>query len=139
MSSSYELPTATYELASASATPAELPDRVNAYADPAADPASTGSAGKGLPDKKATAVRPTKPASPYVFNDAQIGYSNTFRPVEYFLALAFWYLVLTGIWSVIQAWIERKLAASERGDELSFWERLVEAWTPVHAWARGAR
>jgi polar amino acid transport system permease protein len=74
-----------------------------------------------------------------MFNDAQIGYSNTFKPVEYFVALAFWYLVLTGIWGVIQAQIERKLAASERGDELSFWERLMEAWTPVQAWARGAR
>jgi polar amino acid transport system permease protein len=74
-----------------------------------------------------------------MFKDAQIGYSNTFKPVEYFLAVAFWYLVLTGIWTIIQAQIERKLAASERGDELSFWERLVQAWTPVQAWARGAR
>ena len=41
------------------------------------------------------------------------------------LAVAFWYLVLTTVWSVIQAQIERKLAASERGDELSFRERVV--------------
>src|SRR5712691_1744796 len=74
-----------------------------------------------------------------MFADAEIHYSQTFQPVEYFLAVAFWYLVLTGVWSVIQASIERRLAESERGDELSFWERLVAAWTPVGAWARGAR
>jgi polar amino acid transport system permease protein len=73
-----------------------------------------------------------------MFNDAQIGYSNTFKPVEYFLALALWYLVLTGIWSLIQMQIERRLAVSERQDELSFWDRLLQVWTPVQAWARGA-
>ena len=74
-----------------------------------------------------------------MFSDAEIHYSTTFKPVEFFGAVAVWYLVLTGVWTVIQAWIERKLAVSERGDELSFWERLVQAWTPVTAWARGAR
>jgi polar amino acid transport system permease protein len=74
-----------------------------------------------------------------MFADAEIHYSQTFKPVEYFAAVAFWYLVLTGIWSVIQAYIERRLSASERGDEVSFFERLAEAWTPVQAWARGAR
>jgi polar amino acid transport system permease protein len=74
-----------------------------------------------------------------MFADAEIHYSQTFQPVEYFLAVAFWYLVLTGVWSVIQASIERRLAVSERGDELSFRERLVAAWTPMQAWARGAR
>jgi polar amino acid transport system permease protein len=74
-----------------------------------------------------------------MFSDAEIRYSTTFKPVEFFGAVAVWYLVLTGVWSVIQAQIERKLAVSDRGDELSFWERLVEAWTPVQTWARGAR
>jgi polar amino acid transport system permease protein len=74
-----------------------------------------------------------------LFSDAEIHYSTTFKPVEFFGAVAFWYLVLTGVWSVIQAQIERKLAASERGDERSFWERMMEAWTPVQAWGRGAR
>ena len=74
-----------------------------------------------------------------MFADAEIRYSQTFKPVEYFMAVAFWYLVLTGIWTIIQAQIERKLSASDRDDELSFWERLAEAWTPVQAWARGAR
>jgi polar amino acid transport system permease protein len=72
-----------------------------------------------------------------LFGDAEIRYSTTFKPVEYFLAVAFWYLVLTTCWSVIQAQIERRLAASERGDELSFRERVFEAWAPVAAWGRG--
>jgi polar amino acid transport system permease protein len=74
-----------------------------------------------------------------MFSDAEIHYSQTFQPVEYFLAVAFWYLVLTGVWSLIQASIERRLAASERGDQLSFRERLVAAWAPVRAggvWVR---
>jgi polar amino acid transport system permease protein len=74
-----------------------------------------------------------------MFSDAEIHYSQTFQPVEFFGAVAIWYLVLTSVWTVIQAAIERKLAASERADELTLWERIVEAWTPVQAWARGAR
>jgi len=67
-----------------------------------------------------------------LFADAEQGYSQTFHP-EYFVAVAFWYLVLTTIWSFIQASIERRLATSERGDQLSFRERLVAAWAPVHS------
>jgi polar amino acid transport system permease protein len=74
-----------------------------------------------------------------MFADADIHYSQTFKPVEFFGTVAIWYLVLTSVWTVIQTQIERKLAASERGDELSFWERLTETWSPVTAWARGAR
>lgn len=65
-----------------------------------------------------------------IFGDADVHYSSTFKPVEYFAAVAFWYLLLTTIWSFIQAWIERRLAVSERADELSFLERLREAWVP---------
>ena len=53
--------------------------------------------------------------------------------------MAFWYLVLTSVWSLIQAAIERRLGVSDRGDELGLLERLAQAWNPVHAWARGAR
>jgi len=74
-----------------------------------------------------------------LFQDADVHYSNTFKPVEYLLAVAFWYLVLTSVWAVIQAQIERRLAVSERADETSFWERMSQAWTPVEAWARGTR
>jgi polar amino acid transport system permease protein len=71
-----------------------------------------------------------------LFQNAEIGLSQTFKPVEYFLSVAFWYLLLTAVWSVIQAWIERKLAVSERGEELSWRERIAAAWTPVAAWGR---
>jgi polar amino acid transport system permease protein len=74
-----------------------------------------------------------------MFSDAQIHYSTSFQPVEYFGAVAIWYLILTSVWTLIQGWMERRLSASERGDELTLWERLTEAWTPVSAWARGAR
>jgi polar amino acid transport system permease protein len=74
-----------------------------------------------------------------LFGDAEVGYSNTFKPVEYFLAVAFWYLVLTTVWSLIQAQIERRLAASERGDELTFRERFAEAASPLQAWATRSR
>jgi polar amino acid transport system permease protein len=71
-----------------------------------------------------------------LFQDAEIHYSQTFKPVEYFAAVAFWYLVLTTIWSLIQARIERRLAASERGEELTMRERMQAAWSPLGAWAR---
>jgi polar amino acid transport system permease protein len=74
-----------------------------------------------------------------LFGDADVHYSNTFKPVEYFLAVAFWYLVLTTAWSLVQARIERRLAASERGDELTFRERFAEVVSPLSAWATRSR
>jgi polar amino acid transport system permease protein len=71
-----------------------------------------------------------------LFADAEIHYSSSFQPVEYFLAVAFWYLVLTTVWTFIQAALERKLAVSERGEELTFRERVIAAWNPVTSWAR---
>jgi polar amino acid transport system permease protein len=68
-----------------------------------------------------------------LFQNAEIGYSQTFKPVEYFLGVAFWYLVLTTVWTFIQAAIERKLAASERGEDLSFRERFLEAGNPLQS------
>jgi polar amino acid transport system permease protein len=70
-----------------------------------------------------------------LFADAEQNYSHTFI-ADYFIAVAFWYLVLTTVWTIIQAWIERRLAVSERGDELTFRERVVAAWNPVTAWSR---
>ena len=64
-----------------------------------------------------------------LFQDAEIHYSQTFKPVEYFTAVAVWYLILTTAWSLVQARIERRLAVSERGDEESLWERIVANWT----------
>jgi polar amino acid transport system permease protein len=60
-----------------------------------------------------------------MFSDAEIHYSQTFQPVEYFLAVAFWYLVLTTIWGLVQVQIERKLGASDREEGESWVERIL--------------
>src|SRR6266496_3616776 len=59
-----------------------------------------------------------------LFLDAEQGYSVTFKPVEYFVAVAFWYLVLTTVWGLIQVQIERKLGASDRPEDESWALRL---------------
>ena len=71
-----------------------------------------------------------------LFAFSEQNYSQTFI-ADYFLAIAIWYLFLTTIWTFIQAWIERRLSESERGDELSFRERLELAWNPMASWTRG--
>jgi len=40
---------------------------------------------------------------------------TSFHPFELFLACACWFLLLTTIWSFIQAWIERRLAKGTPG------------------------
>ncbi len=67
---------------------------------------------------------------------AEQGFARTFKS-EYFIIAAFWYLVLTTVWTFVQMWIERRLAASERGDVLTLRERLRSAWNPISAWGRG--
>ncbi|HVN59903.1 MAG TPA: amino acid ABC transporter permease [Gaiellaceae bacterium] len=60
-----------------------------------------------------------------LWGNAEIGYSQTFKPVEYFMAVALWYLLLTTIWTFIQAHIERRLAVSDRDEGMpTFGERL---------------
>jgi len=73
-----------------------------------------------------------------LFNDADQNYSAALKS-EYFVAVAFWYLMLTTVWTFIQAYIERRLAVSERGEELSFRERLQAAWNPTAAWFGSGR
>ena len=73
-----------------------------------------------------------------LFADAEQGYSQTFR-AEFFVAVAFWYLMLTSVWTFIQSRIERRLAVSDRADELSFRERMTGNWNPMASWTRGAR
>ena len=64
-----------------------------------------------------------------LWGNAEIGYSQTFKPVEYFAAVAVWYLLLTTIWSLVQSRIERRLAASEREEgALTRGERLRDAF-----------
>jgi polar amino acid transport system permease protein len=52
---------------------------------------------------------------------------TTFHPFELFLAAAVWYLLLTTIWSLIQARIERRLGRGVAGAEAgpSLRERLL--------------
>jgi polar amino acid transport system permease protein len=63
-----------------------------------------------------------------LFSDSEQIFSSSGN-VAPFIAVAFWYLVLTSIWSVVQAVIERRLAVSEHGDELSLRKRAVSVWT----------
>ncbi|MGD0272562.1 MAG: amino acid ABC transporter permease [Gaiellaceae bacterium] len=72
-----------------------------------------------------------------LFSDAEQGYSHAID-AGYFVAVAFWYLVLTSIWSFIQALIERKLAVSEHGDEISLREKAVAIWTEGGGMVRAA-
>jgi polar amino acid transport system permease protein len=71
-----------------------------------------------------------------LFGDAEIRYSQTFKPVEYFTAVAFWYLVLTTVWSVIQTQIERRLAVGIT-ERLTFREHLTRVFAPVGAFRMG--
>jgi len=61
-----------------------------------------------------------------LWGNAEIGYSQTFKPVEYFFAVALWYLLLTTIWTFIQARIEHRLAVSDRDEGMmpTFGQRL---------------
>ncbi len=56
-----------------------------------------------------------------LFQDAQVNLSATFQPVEVYLAVACWYLLLTTIWQMIQVQIERRLWRSDRDDEPESW------------------
>ena len=68
-----------------------------------------------------------------MFFDAEVHYSTTFQPVEYFLAVAFWYLVLTTIWSIVQARIERRLNPAEQSEETGVMGRVRRLqWGRAH-------
>ena len=71
-----------------------------------------------------------------LFLDAEQGYSVDFKPVEYFAAVAFWYLVLTTIWSLVQVQIERKLGASDREEDEGWLQRVLGIQAAA---ARGSR
>jgi len=71
-----------------------------------------------------------------LFAYSEQNYSQYFI-ADYFLAIAIWYLFLTTVWTFIQLWIERRLSVSDRGEELSFWERMILAWDPRIMWGRG--
>jgi polar amino acid transport system permease protein len=53
-----------------------------------------------------------------LFSDAEIRYSATFQPAEFFIGVALWYLLLTTIWSLIQSRLERHLGRSDLDERL---------------------
>jgi len=60
-----------------------------------------------------------------LFQDAQVHYSQDFKPVEYFGAVAIWYLVLTMLWSLVQTQLERKLGASDVDEDEGWASRVL--------------
>ena len=60
-----------------------------------------------------------------LFQDAEVHYSQDFQPVEYFGAVALWYLVLTLLWSLVQNQIERRLGASEVEEDEGWGSRIL--------------
>jgi len=69
-----------------------------------------------------------------LFLDADVHYSATFKPTEIFGAVAVWYLVLTGLWSIVQSRIERKLGRSDREEGVAsvrFRDRLFGMRKPA--------
>lgn len=56
-----------------------------------------------------------------LFQDAQVNLSASFQPVEVYLAVACWYLLLTTLWQLVQVQIERRLGRSDRGDDPEGW------------------
>lgn len=73
-----------------------------------------------------------------LFQDAEVHYSTSFKPVEYFVAVSVWYLVLTTIWGFVQSWIEWRLSVSDRERRAGFHESFA-AWIRRRGAARGAR
>lgn len=51
-----------------------------------------------------------------MFAQSQQVYSTNFKPVEIFGAVALWYLLLTTVWTVFQAWLERRLDPAGASD-----------------------
>jgi polar amino acid transport system permease protein len=69
-----------------------------------------------------------------LFQFGEIHYSNDFKPVEEFTAVAFWYLVLTTIWSLIQARIELRLGVADRDDARGMIEVMTDFLQHVRDW-----
>lgn len=59
-----------------------------------------------------------------LFQDADIRYSATFKPTEFFAGVAVLYLLLTTIWTLVQIQIERKLGASDRDEDEGWMARI---------------
>jgi polar amino acid transport system permease protein len=63
-----------------------------------------------------------------IFSRKNASGSTVFHPLELFLAAAVWYLLLTTAWSIVQYFIERRLARGVAGavtESVSMRERLI--------------
>jgi polar amino acid transport system permease protein len=70
-----------------------------------------------------------------LYNTFSAAQSRVFAPFELFAACAVWYLLLTTIWGVIQAWIERRLAKGTPGaanQGFSWLDRVRGGIDPTH-------
>jgi polar amino acid transport system permease protein len=61
--------------------------------------------------------------------------SESFQPVEVYIAVALWYLLLTTIWSLIQVQLERYLGRSDRADDEPWYARLFGVGTAGRTYA----
>jgi polar amino acid transport system permease protein len=62
-----------------------------------------------------------------LFADGQVALSQGFKYPEVFIAVACWYLLLTTVWMLLQAQIERALGRHERRHDESIFARLFGA------------
>lgn len=70
-----------------------------------------------------------------LFQNAQVWQSESFQPVEVYIAVALWYLLLTTIWSLVQVQIERHLGRSDRAESEAWYTRLLGIGSPVRDYA----
>jgi polar amino acid transport system permease protein len=69
-----------------------------------------------------------------LYTTFSIKQSQNFQPFEMYLACALWFLLLTTIWSVIQAYIERRLGKGVAGASTggrTLWGRMFGGRGPV--------
>lgn len=59
-----------------------------------------------------------------LYSDGQVALSQGFKYPEVFIAVAFWYLILTTVWMLLQVQLERHLGRSDRRADESVLARL---------------
>jgi polar amino acid transport system permease protein len=69
-----------------------------------------------------------------LFQNAQVWQSESFQPVEVYIAVALWYLLLTTVWSLVQVQIERRLGRSDRPEGEPWYTRLLGVGSPVRSY-----
>ena len=70
-----------------------------------------------------------------LFQNAQVTLSKTFQPVEVYLAVALWYLLLTTLWSLVQVRIERRLGRADIAEDERWYTRVFGLGAPRRSYA----